>query len=115
MSEDVELDHRKDWEGRVESWAQATEINAISREAEEARSTLGLIARSLRKVDKIPQFPLAKATNVQGSVRARLLGGTSGLNSTLSKFRNRSAKCPWHNCKREEDVTHFLLECEMRE
>ena len=68
MSEDVELDHRKDWEGRVESWAQATEINAISREAEEARSTLGLIARSLRKVDKIPQFPLAKATNVQGSV-----------------------------------------------
>ena len=89
LSEDVELDHRKDWEGRVESWAQATEINAISREAEEARSTLGLIARSLRKVDKIPQFPLAKATNVQGSVRARLLGGTSGLNSTLSKFRNR--------------------------
>ncbi|MFN9904608.1 MAG: hypothetical protein ACK56F_00605, partial [bacterium] len=68
LSEDVVLDHRKDWEGRVESWMQTTEINAISREAEEARSTLGLIARSLRKETKIPQFPLAKAANVQGSV-----------------------------------------------
>ena len=101
-----------DFNKRVDKWMWSREKTGLVEAGRQARSTLRLLARSLEGADWPYKIRMSRFPN-QGpnQIRLRLLSGTSALNETLSKFRDRDPSCPWPECKELEDAAHFLLRC----
>ena len=84
------------------------------------KSTLSLMQRAgvmseeqqdAQETPQMPRFPITRAPNAgTDMVRLRLLCGMSALNATLSKWRDRSSKCPFGCCDTENTLS-FLLHC----
>ena len=107
------IHHLRCWKQLTKEWVARTELRIVREEAVRGRSTLKLLARSLAGLkDTLPKFPITRGA-IKGptQVRIRMLSGTSALNDTLSKFRDRSVNCPW-DCDAVEDAEHFYMRCE---
>jgi hypothetical protein len=95
----------------VEDWMWEHEANTMSELGNDARSTVRLLARGLKKAPwpykiRLTSFPNKGANQI----RLRLLAGTSALHSTLHKYSHadRSAECPHPGCTELETTTHFF-------
>ena len=100
-----------DFNRAVDSWAWDSERVSMMEEARRRGSTITLIARSLTEQTWPHQIRMTRQrASAPNLIRMRLLTGTSGLNSTLSKYRDRDLNCPF-GCECEESVEHFLLHC----
>jgi hypothetical protein len=107
-----EINHQELWKRRTQQWLQRQELDEIASNANAARSTLRLVARATRETSELPKWPITRKPNAGATqIRMRMLAGTSALNVTLSKFRDRNPCCPWE-CKGIEDPAHFYLHCE---
>jgi hypothetical protein len=101
----------------VEKWMWEQERQALV-EVGRPGKTAHLLARVAENEKE--QWPyrlrMFKSPTGEGDkIRLRLLSGTSGLNSTLHRFREeRASYCPWEAChdgKVSETIGHFCLDC----
>jgi hypothetical protein len=110
--EGVEVNPLKDFNEAVKAWMWSRERTALRLVGYEKTASLLAKVAELQWPYRIrmTRFPLGDANQI----RMRLLSGTSGLNSTLSHFRDRDPYCPWEEChdkKVKETVQHFCLDC----
>ena len=116
---DFEYSPMKAWRSRVEEWGHSL---TLSKFRKNRGSSLKLLQRAVaqpvslevgEEITRIPRFPLTRnANHGPNQIRLRLLCGTSGLNVTLAKWRDRPSSCPFDSCVGgDEDAVHFLLYC----
>jgi exonuclease III len=103
----------RSWHRFLRRWSLRRDLKEFMAEANNPRSTLRIMRRAVNNDDdRLPAFPLTKAPNRgQNQIRLRLLSGTAALNTTLSRYTERTAKCPF-GCGVAEDTNHFLLHCD---
>jgi hypothetical protein len=120
VSYDLDYHPLRTWRTTVEQWARLLTLTKFRRER---GPTLAIMQRAVKPngaeedIERLPRYPLTRAANYGADqIRLRLLSGTSALNYTLSKWRDRESKCPFGNCHApdgtcKEDAQHFLLHC----